>query len=132
MEHLATSTVQSVQLFTILNLLAIGLSHLFRPLIWVDFFQLLVRQGNSGNILNAMLALGVGSFIFSFHIVWTWPMVIITLYGISQLLKGAIYLIFPSIGLKSISRVNSETKKLKWAGLLMSTIALLLLAKWII
>ena len=78
-----------------------------------------------------MLALGMGTIILSFHFVWTWPMLIVTLYGLAQLLKGLIYLIFPSVGLKSIGKVNYKTHKFKWAGLLMCVFCILLVIRLI-
>ena len=113
------SIEQSIQFFTALNVFAIGLSHLLRPKIWVEFFEYLHLKGNVGNIFNALLALGMGTIILSFHFVWSWPMVLVTLYGLSQFIKGVIYLSFPSVGLKSIGKVNQKAKKFKWADLLM-------------
>ena len=121
------STIQSIQLFVSINLFVIGLSHFLRPKIWIEFFQFLYKKGSVGNILNAMLALGMGSIILSFHFIWTWPMILVTLYGLTQLIKGLIYLIFPSLGLKSIGKVNSKTQKFKWAGLLMFISSILLI-----
>ena len=123
------STLQSIQFFTALNFFVIGLSHFLQPKIWIEFFEFLYKKGNVGNIFNAMLALGMGTIILSFHFVWTWPMIILTLYGLAQVLKGFIYLIYPSIGLKSIGKVNYKTKKFKWAGLLMCLFCILLVIR---
>ena len=121
------STIQSIQFFVSINFFVIGLSHFLQPKIWIEFFQYLYKKGNVGNIFNAMLTLGMGSIILSFHFIWTWPMILVTLYGLSQLIKGLIYLIFPSLGLKSIGKVNSKTRKFKWAGLLMFVSSILLI-----
>jgi len=123
------STTQSIQLFVAINFFVIGLSHFLQPKIWIGFFQYLYKKGTIGNIFNALLALGMGSVILSFHFVWTWPMILVTLYGLSQLIKGLTYLIFPSLGLKSIGKVNSNTMKFKWAGLLMFASSILLIIK---
>ncbi|MDY8137924.1 hypothetical protein [Aquimarina sp. 2201CG5-10] len=118
---------QSIELFVAINLLATGLSHFLQPKTWVDFFKFLAENGTSGNIFNAMLSIGTGSIIFSFHLVWTWPKMIITLYGLLLIIKGFIYLIFPEIGLKSIRKVNYQgSKKFRWVGLLMSFYSLFL------
>jgi len=121
------NTIQSIQLFVAINLFVIGLSHLLQPKIWIEFFELLHKKGNVGNIFNAMLALGMGSIILSFHFVWTWPMILVTLYGLTQLIKGLIYLTFPSIGLKSIGKVNVKFQKFKWVGLIMCISCILLI-----
>ena len=121
------SLTQSVQLYVAINLFVIGLSHFAQPKIWIDFFKYLSSKGNAGNVFNAMLSLSLGSFIVSFHFLWEWPEIIITIYGLMQLLKGILYLTFPSIGLKSISKVNEKSSKFKWVGLIMC-----LLSAWII
>ena len=74
------SITQSIKLFTAINLAIIGLSHFFYPKSWVDFFQYLHSKKEIGNIFNAMLSLGLGSVVFCFHIAWTWPMILVTLY----------------------------------------------------
>lgn len=123
------TTVQSIQLFVVINLFVIGLSHFLRPQIWIEFFKFLHSKGNIGNIVNALIALGMGSIIVSFHIVWTWPMVLVTLYGISQVVKGLVYLTFPSVGLKSIGKVDGGAKKFRWVGLVMCLVCVLLMGE---
>lgn len=118
------NTLQSIQLFTCLNAIVLGISHLIRPNIWLEFFAYLHSKGNIGNIFNALLSLGTGSLILSFHFIWDGSMIIVTIYGLALLLKGMIYLSFPSIGLKSIEKLGLKTQNYKWAGLLMCTLGL--------
>lgn len=118
--------IQSIQLFVAINIFVIGTSHFLQPKIWIEFFEYLHRKGNVGNIFNAMLALGMGSIILSFHFIWTWPMVLVTCYGLAQCVKGFIYLVFPKVGLKSIGRINSSQLKFRWVGLVMCILAILL------
>lgn len=125
------STLQSIQFFTALNLFVIGSSHFLQPKIWIEFFEFLYKKGNVGNIFNAMLSIGMGTIILSFHFVWTWPMILVTIYGLAQLLKGLIYLTIPTIGLKSIGKVNHKTQKFKWVGLLMCIFGILLVIRLI-
>ncbi len=121
------TTIQSIQFFVALNLCIIGVSHFLQPKIWEEFFVFLHRKGNIGNIFNALIALGMGSFILSFHFVWKWPMVLVTLYGLAQLLKGLLYLTIPSIGLRSIAQVKGKAHKFKWVGFVMFVLGGLLL-----
>ena len=113
----------SIQFFVAINLFIIGLSHLVQPKIWVDFFQVLHNKGNTGNLFNGMLSLGMGSFVVSFHFIFRGAMVLVTIYGILLLLKGLIYLIFPSVGLKRIGKAK-EKNKFVWAGILMLLLSL--------
>ncbi|MBT8231369.1 MAG: hypothetical protein HKO66_10970, partial [Saprospiraceae bacterium] len=121
---------QSIELFVIINLLVVGLSHFIRPQIWVDFFKLLASKGQAGNVFNALLSLGLGSFIFSFHMVWDGPMIIVTIYGLLLTIKGFLYLTVPDLGLKSIAKVDDSYNKFKIVGLLMSSVALYLM--WVL
>jgi len=126
------STLHSIQFFVALNFTAIGLSHFIQPKMWIEFFQYLHKKGKVGNIFNAMLALGMGTIILSFHFVWTWPMLIVTLYGLAQVLKGIIYLTIPYVGLRSIGTVKNKLNKFRWAGLLMCCFGILLIIKLIV
>lgn len=119
------SITQSIELFTAINLAAVGLSHFFQPKSWVGFFQFLHAKREVGNLFNAMLSLGFGSVIFCFHFIWTGPMMLVTLYGLALIFKGFIYFIFPSVGIKSIGKVNMENAyKFKIAGIIMLVFAL--------
>ena len=122
------TVTQSIELFTAINLGIVGLSHFLQPKIWVDYFIFLHSKKHIGNIVNALTALGIGSFILSFHFIWYWPKVLITAYGLSQVLKGLIYLLKPSIGIASIGKVTMEKSiKMKWAGLAMFILSLVII-----
>lgn len=117
-------SIQSIQIFVAINLFIVGLSHFIRPKIWVDFFEFLHSKNNVGNIINALIALGMGSIILAFHFIWKGFEVLITLYGLSQVIKGLVYLIFPSIGIRNIGKVTPEkASAFKWSGLIMALIS---------
>ncbi len=121
------STIQSIELFTAINLSIVGLSHFLQPRIWVDFFVFLHSKANAGNIFNGLLALSVGTLVFSFHVVWTWPRILITIYGLAQILKGLLYLLIPSIGINSMARVRpGQEYKFRWVGLIMFLMSLVI------
>ncbi len=71
----------------------------------------------------------MGTFIIAFHFIWKGPMILVTLYGVTQLVKGLLYLTVPSIGLKSIGKVDEKTYKFRWVGLVMTTLGILLLLR---
>lgn len=117
-------SIQSIQIFVAINLFIVGLSHFILPKTWVDFFEFLHSKNNVGNIINALIALGMGSIILAFHFIWKGFEVLITLYGLSQVIKGLVYLIFPSIGIKNIGKVTPEKASIfKWSGLIMALIS---------
>ena len=114
------STIESIELFTAINIAIIGLSHFLQPKIWADFFVYLHTRKNIGNIINAMITLGMGSLILSFHFIWDRPKIMITVYGLLLVLKGLLYMIYPEIGIRSIGKVTLEkAHKFRWVGLIM-------------
>lgn len=117
----------SIAFFVALNLLVIGLSHSIRPDIWGEFFNYLHQKGNVGNIINALLSVAMGTIVLSFHFIWEWPSILITLYGAHVFVKGLIYLLFPEIGLKSIAQVEGKEYKFRWVGLVMTLFSLLII-----
>ncbi|WP_025667990.1 hypothetical protein [Aquimarina megaterium] len=122
------SIIQSIELFTAINLGIVGLSHFLQPGMWVEFFQFLSTKKHVGNIFNALLTLGVGSIILSFHFIWSWPKILITVYGLLLVIKGLIYMLIPSIGIASIAKVTIEKGyKFRWVGLIMFIFSLLIL-----
>nr|WP_321232867.1 hypothetical protein [uncultured Psychroserpens sp.] len=117
--------IDSIELFLAINLFVIGLSHFIRPKMWVDFFLALTAKRHVGNLINALLHFGFGSLIFAFHFVWTWPKVLVTVYALLIMGKGILYLLYPEIGLKSISRVTQKNaQKFKWVGVLMTVFSI--------
>ena len=119
--------IDSIRLFVAINLLAAGSSHLFQPKIWVSFFLKLSKLGASGNILNALMTLAMGSMVLSFHFWWKWPFIIITLYGLLLCTKGILFLLVPKLGLKSIGQVSIEKAyQFRWVGLIMVVGSLLI------
>ncbi len=118
------SIIQSIQFLVCLNLFILGLSHFIRVNIWIDFFEYLSGIGNAGNIINALLALGMGSLILSFHFIWTWPIMLVTIYGLLLIIKAFLYFIFPSIGLRSVKNINNKSKKLRWVGFVMCILSI--------
>ncbi len=122
------NSTQSIELFTAINIGIVGLSHFLQPKIWIDFFVFLYKYKNVGNVINALIALGMGSLIVSFHFIWDWPKVLITLYGVLQIIKAFVYLMVPSLGIASLAKVTVKTGyKFRWAGLLMFLMSLLIL-----
>jgi hypothetical protein len=99
---------KAIELFVAIHSLIIGLSHIFQPHAWIDFFRLLRSKGHAGVFANGFLCLWFGTVIVVFHPVWTgWPLVI-TLLGWAQVLKGAICFVIPQWGLRSMSQYRAQ------------------------
>ena len=99
---------RATEVFAVVNFVAIGLSHIAQPRVWVEFFALLRAKGYPGVFANAMLSLLVGSIIVSFHNVWTGLPLVLTLVGWVQVLKGLISLVAPAVGIRGLMRVSQE------------------------
>lgn len=117
---MTTSLESAVELFVVINLAVIGLSHAVAPRAWVDWFQRLHAKGPRGAFDYAFVCLSFGSIVASLHSVWSGLPLIVTLIGWAQVGKGALYFAFPTFGLKQIERMTPERSYLlRWAGIAM-------------
>jgi hypothetical protein len=98
----------AVQIFAIVQFTIVGLSHLFQPRPWAEFFIRLREQGTTGVFVVAFMSLWFGSIVVAFHNVWTGIPVVLTVIGWAQVIKGFTYFCFPAFGLKRISFVETE------------------------
>jgi hypothetical protein len=105
---MSTDLARAVEIYAAVHFAVIGLSHLFQPRVWVDFFIRLRELGHAGVFLNGFLSLMFGSIIVAFHDVWLWPPVILTLIGWAQILKGLIAFCAPALAMHGLNRVSPE------------------------
>ena len=86
----------------------IGVSHIVRPRVWVQFFMDLHSKGEVGSFLNALLHFPLGVVIVSFHNVWHGLPLVLTLIGWGLVLKSFINFVFPKLGLKTLARLHVD------------------------
>ncbi|HXH71158.1 MAG TPA: hypothetical protein VNI60_12575 [Pyrinomonadaceae bacterium] len=98
----------AIQKLAIVSFFVIGLSHIFQPRVWAQFFIDLRSKGEIGSFINAFIHFPLGALIVAFHTVWQGIPTILTLMGYAWVLKSLIYFVSPSHGLKSMSRVSLE------------------------
>jgi uncharacterized protein YjeT (DUF2065 family) len=98
----------AIQKLAIVSFFIIGLSHIFQPRVWAQFFIDLRSKGEIGSFINAFIHFPLGALIVAFHNVWQGVPIILTLMGYAWVLKGLIYFVFPQRGLKTMSRVSLE------------------------
>lgn len=111
----------AVQVFAVIHLGTMGLSHVLAPRAWVEFFLRLRAAGDPGVFVAGAISLLFGSVVAAFHPVWSGPGVVLTLVGWGQVLKGSLYLVFPAIGRRGLARVQPGRERgfvLAGAGLL--------------
>lgn len=85
-----------------------GLSHIFQPRVWTQFFIDMRSKGEVGSFLNALLHFPLGVVIVSFHNVWQGLPIVLTLIGWGLVLKSFFYFLFPRQGLKVLGRISPD------------------------
>jgi hypothetical protein len=118
----------AIQKLAIICFLVIGLSHIFQPRAWAEFFIRLREKGESGVFITAFIHLPMGALIVAFHNVWSGIPMVLTIMGWGYCVKSLIYFVYPKHGLRMLARVKVERS---WEfivpGLLMVIYACLLI-----
>ncbi|MEM1254607.1 MAG: hypothetical protein AAGI69_19405 [Cyanobacteria bacterium P01_H01_bin.21] len=114
-----------------LPFILMGLSHITSPDMWRSFFMHLHSMGEKGVIYRTFaLELVNAISIVTFHQIWHGWGIIITLYGIALMTKISLSLLFPAIGLRSLSMAEQHGKsRFITAGVVL--IALGILCAWL-
>ncbi len=102
----------SIQIFAIIHLTTIGLSHIVAHRAWAEFFVQLRSKGKPGVFVVAFMSLGFGSIVAAFHPVWSGIPLVLTLLGWAQVLKGLLYFCLPAVGLRGLERVSMERSRM--------------------
>src|SRR5215213_10795593 len=106
----------AVQIYAIVNLTVIGISHVVRPRVWVDFFVVLRERGEAGVFAVAILNLIFGSIVVAFHNVWSGIPVVLTVLGWANVIKALMYFVFPALGLRRLQFLSHERANLVVGG----------------
>ena len=123
---------RATEVFAVVNLAVIGVSHIAQPKAWVEFFTFLRERGHAGVFFNGMLSLTFGSILVAFHNVWTGLPMIVTLLGWAQVAKGLISLVAPAVGMKGMARVSMERAwEFQVAGAMFLAISALVVWSWL-
>ena len=101
----------AIQKLAVLNLLIMGLSHIFQHRVWAEFFIHWREKGEIGAFYTAFLHFAFGTLIMTFHNVWSGIPMVLTLAGWAWTLKGFIYLVYPKLGLRSLGRLKVERSR---------------------
>jgi uncharacterized protein YjeT (DUF2065 family) len=99
---------RAIEIFAVVNFAVVGLSHVAQPRAWVELFAGMRSLGYTGVFLNGMLSLLVGSIIVAFHNQWTGLPALLTAIGWMQVVKGAISLTMPRVGMRGLLRVSMD------------------------
>jgi hypothetical protein len=102
---------EAIEKLAVISFFLIGVSHIVKPKVWVDFFIAIREKGEIGAFINAFIHFPLGALIVAFHNVWQGIPMILTVIGYGLLIKGFINLVFPKIGLKTLDRVSFEKSR---------------------
>lgn len=99
---------RALQIYAVVQLGILGLSHIVQPRAWVDFFAYLRERGEAGVFANAFLSLLFGSIVVAFHNVWSGIPTVLTVLGWAQVAKALLYFTFPAYGLRKMQIPTHE------------------------
>jgi hypothetical protein len=102
----------AVQIYAIINLTILGISHVVKPRVWVDFLVFLREHGDAGVFAVAILNLIFGSIIVAFHNVWSGIPLVLTLWGWANVFKALVYFTFPAVGLRRLQFLSHDRANL--------------------
>ena len=107
-----TDTQSIIQFIFLIACVPMGLSHITRPALWVDFFTLVHAQGRAG-LVGKVLAVELwpALMIVSLHQVWWGPGMVLTLYGWAQFTKVWLALLVPEIGMRSLAMAQIKGER---------------------
>jgi hypothetical protein len=98
----ATDARSAVQMMMGIACTLTGLSHVLQPHIWQDYFAALHARGLSGVLTKTMTwELWPALIIVTLHQAWNGPGILLTLYGWLLLIKCAVSLLLPQVGVRS-------------------------------
>jgi hypothetical protein len=103
-----TPTERAVELFAVIHFTVVGLSHLLRPRVWVEFFSRLHSWGHTGVFAHGFLSLGFGSVVVAFHNMWAGLPVVLTVVGWLYLLKAGLCFLLPETQMRTLGRVSQK------------------------
>lgn len=119
---------EAIEKLAVICFFLIGVSHIFQPRVWVNFFIEIRKKGEAGAFIIAFIHFPLGALIVAFHNVWHGIPVVLTVLGYGLLIKGFINFVFPKFGLKTIERISLEKSwEFVLAGFFSVGIALLIL-----
>jgi hypothetical protein len=107
-----TDTQSIIQFIFLIACVPMGLSHIMRPALWVDFFTRVHAQGPAG-LVGKVLAVELwpALLIVSLHQVWWGPGIVLTIYGWAQFTKIWLALLAPEIGMRSLAMAQTKGER---------------------
>jgi hypothetical protein len=102
---------RAIEILAVIQLTIIGLSHIVHHRAWAEFYIWLRGKGETGVFANGFLSLTSGALIFAFHRVWSGIPLLLTVFGILNILKAATCFLLPARAMRSMQRVSLERSR---------------------
>ena len=102
---------RAVEIFALVQLVILGVSHAWKHTAWAEFFILLAKHGRSGVFVHSFLSLWFGSIVIGFHRVYSGLGLALTIFGALVTLKAVHGFCFPDAALRSLQRVSLERSR---------------------
>jgi len=102
---------RALEIFAVVHLTVIGLSHIVFHRAWAEFFVWLTARGRSGAFANGFMSLAFGSMVVAFHQVWSGLAMVLTIVGVLSLVKAANCFLRPDLALRSMARATPERSR---------------------
>jgi hypothetical protein len=102
---------RGLEIFAIIHLGLMGLSHVLQHRAWAEFFVWLRERGEPGVFVHGFLSLAFGAMIVAFHPVWTGLPMVLSVVGVLYLVKAVQCFLFPAVSMRSLGRVSVERSR---------------------
>ena len=102
---------RALEIFAVIQLSLVGLSHVFHHRAWAEFFIRLRRPAYAGVFVHGFLSLGFGAMILAFHHVWSGMPLVLTIVGVLYLMKTVQCFLLPEVSVRSLDRVTLERSR---------------------
>ncbi|MEO6525140.1 MAG: hypothetical protein ABIP93_00805 [Gemmatimonadaceae bacterium] len=106
-----TPMERGLEVFAVIHLGLMGLSHVIHHRAWAEFFILLRGRGYPGVFVHGFLSLAFGSMILGFHDVWSGIPAVLTVVGVLYLLKTLQCFLLPAVSMRSLNRISVERSR---------------------
>jgi hypothetical protein len=127
-----TPMERGVEIFAVIHLALMGLSHVFQHRAWAEFFIVLREKGYPGVFVHGFLSLAFAAIILGFHRVWWGFPMVLSVVGVLYLGKSLQCFLLPEVSMRSLNRVRLENSRVfMGAGAMFLVIAGLVVAGWI-
>ena len=103
-----TPVERSVEIFAVIHLGLMGLSHVFNHRAWAEFFIRLRGRGHAGVFVHGFLSLAFGAVIVALHRVWSGLPMVLSILGVLYLGKALQCFVLPGLSLRSLRRVSVD------------------------